>query len=183
MLKTKNIISLLLSIMLIFSLAGCKSNTKEVEELPGTEIAYVIEGKNTWNVQTYEDSDSNQIIEIYKNNKLESSKNLGVNKHEYSEPKQLVEMSTTNDFEGVGEITTNVYSANISQSFEYVNYLKESGYTIEFQASTSEFIELYMKKPDGDNYKRLIIKDTYCIVYETDQISFNNINDYIIEVN
>ena len=167
--------TLAISCVGIIVLAGCSRG-----EL--SKYQYITAGKVEYNGETTEINkciDENTVLISRKGKIVEkvTNKEYKITNNGYLE---LAETDESTDITQNEQVINQVYSSTILNSTKYVNYLKESGYSIEFKANTEEFIEIYMKKDTENTYKRLIITEDNIAVATLKTILYSDIKDYII---
>lgn len=177
MIKTRFKYSLLimaLSCICVLTLSSCGSKNKDIDLTNCIVTSTISYSQDKWEV--YKETEGENVY-VFKNGELDTQSKY--NNQELKAMLSLPSVEESKDLDKSNIITKNTYKVGIVASLEYVNYLKESGYEIEFEAKTPEFYEVYFKSDKMDKYKRLIVTKEYVIEYNTDNINFK-IDDYII---
>lgn len=174
----KKYITIIMIICAIYFLVGCSGGKTSLDKYDYFTGATVKNGEDTYEINKCLDED---LVIITKNNKIIKE----IKTSQYSKNKEIMEFTGENERLNINEKRKTLeltWEADIVDAEKYINYLKSKGYTIEFQANTEEFIELYLKNPDNDNkeaYKRIIIDGKTITEVFIKQILFSDIENYI----
>lgn len=166
----RRMICLIISISILLSMTGCHKD-KEDEIYDEENLRVKIKYDNT----EYLILDEEEKFNYYINNEFMES----FPKSNNIKALKLPITSKNKDVTEEKEIVNRVYESNLNISAQYINLLKDEGYTIEFEAYTDKFIEIYLRKQEENEYTRLIITNTYIVVSNTTEIPEFNIKNYL----
>ena len=161
----------------MFSACGNRGSDIELSRDSGDyNVVRVIENGNEHLIVTNQ-SELSSDLRYYINGKFVSN----IDKKYTHRGSLLLDLDEVSEWDigGEAKITDKVYSLDFYKSAGYVKQLINSGYNIEFEAYTPEYIEMYLS--NNQDLKRVIFTQTYIIVTDvTEEFEFN-INNYIYE--
>lgn len=162
---------LVLGLMAIIGLCGC-SKKDEIDLSNMTLSASIVYEKDNWEV--YKSNTDNKIIAL-KNGRIERESTYSSDALPII---SLPSVTSSKDLDRSTMISENIYDVSNVSALEYINYLKEDGYSVKLEAKTDSFYELYLNKKENTKLKRVIITKNYIVDYNTEIINFN-IDDYM----
>ena len=176
--KSKLTMAVLIILSVVIVTTGCGSKAK----LKGYN--YMTTGRVEYEDSYYEINkcvDEDTVI-IVKDDKVYKI----IKDAKFVKPTEALEIPQSDKKYNIKEkkkILNMAWECTLEESGQYINYLKERGYEIEFQANTEAFIEVYMRNintKSGDEYKRIIITPDTLMEADVKKILFKSIDNYII---
>lgn len=176
--KNKFIVGIIAVVGISMVLTGCGGKNK-LKDYNYMTSAYINYGEDKYEINKCIDEDT---VIIVKNNEIDKV----INKAEFVKPTEILELPESDEKFNLNEkqkVMNMTWETTLDECRQYINYLEERGYAIEFQANTEAFIEIYMKntkEQSGATYKRLVITSENLIEADVDNILFKNADNYII---
>lgn len=168
-------LKILIIVVCIATMSGCNKGDNKDATLKNNVITSIVVGDDKYELRI---SNTEGWIDYYFNDDL-----IKNSISEYNGDKMIVLPTTeeVNDFSSIPKAVDGVYKVGLSESAKYVRYLLNNNFTIDLQANTTKFVEIYLSNNETKESKRLIITNEYIVMsdveYNTD-IEIN-INDYI----